>query len=306
MKHFLIALALAVATATVPVGEADAKRLGGGGSFGKQSQNINRPAPAYTPGQNTAAPRQAPAPAPGAVPQRQPNRWGGMLGGALAGLGLGMLFSHLGIGGAFGGILGGLLTIVLIIAAASILFRMLRRKQEAQPVLATAGGPMGAQGATPEIGSRLDQGMQRRADGPGAGAAAVAGTVVPAWGIPSDFDTDGFLRHAKSHFIRLQAAWDRADVEDLREFTTPETFAELRMQLQERGPSPNHTDVVQLDAELLGIETLGDSWLASVRFTGLVSEAAGASPAPFAEVWNLSKPASGQGGWVLAGIQQAH
>jgi predicted lipid-binding transport protein (Tim44 family) len=112
------------------------------------------------------------------------------------------------------------------------------------------------------------------------------------------------LRHSKTYFLRLQAAWDKADSNDIREFTTPEMFAELRMQLQERGAADNHTDVVTLDAELLGIETADTEYLASVKFTGMIKEDGAAVAAPFAEVWNLSKPSAGQGGWILAGIEQ--
>jgi predicted lipid-binding transport protein (Tim44 family) len=102
----------------------------------------------------------------------------------------------------------------------------------------------------------------------------------------------------------MQAAWDKADVNDLREFTTPEVFAELKMQIQERGASADYTDVVRIDAELLGIERVGDEYVASVKFTGLIKTAPDAQPEPFAEVWNMAKPVSGNGGWVLAGIQQ--
>jgi len=134
-------------------------------------------------------------------------------------------------------------------------------------------------------------------------AAGTAAAAAP-WGLPADFDVPAFLRNAKTYFIRLQAAWDRNDVNDIREFTTPEMFAELKMQLQERGNSVNNTDVVSLDAELMGIETVGNDHLASVKFTGMIKEEHNASAAPFAELWNLAEPVSGQGGWVLAGIQQ--
>jgi predicted lipid-binding transport protein (Tim44 family) len=43
-----------------------------------------------------------------------------------------------------------------------------------------------------------------------------------------------------------------------------------------------------------------------VHFSGAVREAHGAAPEPFAEVWNLVKPADGSSGWLLAGIQQMH
>jgi predicted lipid-binding transport protein (Tim44 family) len=165
-------------------------------------------------------------------------------------------------------------------------------------------GNYSARTSTPEIGSRIQSHSQPstlQADSASVtGAAANAAAVS----VPADFDTQGFLRNAKTYFIRLQAAWDRADVNDIREFTTPEMFAELKMQLQERGASPNHTDVVSLDAELLGIETVSDDYLASVKFTGTIREEENGAAAPFAEIWNLAKPVSGQGGWALAGIQQ--
>ena len=81
-------------------------------------------------------------------------------------------------------------------------------------------------------------------------------------------------------------------------------FAELKLQVQERGASPNNTDVMVLDAELLGVETVGLDYLASVKFSGMIKEDPKASAEPFTEVWNLAKPTSGQGGWILAGIQQ--
>jgi predicted lipid-binding transport protein (Tim44 family) len=52
-------------------------------------------------------------------------------------------------------------------------------------------------------------------------------------------------------------------VADIREFTTPEVFAELKMQITERGAA-DYTDVVSIDAELLGIETSATDYLASV------------------------------------------
>jgi len=223
------------------------------------------------------------------------------MGGALLGLGLGALLSHLGIGGALASMIGTILTFALIAFAAMFIYRMVVGRKNgsgSNPQPAYAGGHS-ARNATPEIGSRVQsfsQPMALQADG----AAAATGT---AFDVPADFDVPGFVRNAKTYFIRLQAAWDRADINDIREFTTPEMFAELRMQLQERGASANNTDVVSLDAELMGIETVSDEYLASVKFTGMIKEDDNAAE-PFSEVWNLSKPVAGQGGWALAGIQQ--
>lgn len=313
MKKFLIASMIAVGSLSLVVADADARRLGGGGSFGKQSQSYNRPA---APAQQQASPNQPAAPAQQARPGGQPNAaapaasspWRGLLGGALLGLGLGALLAHFGIGGMLANIIAAFLMIALLVLAATVLYRLLRGGRNgngARPAYAGQGGHYGAAHMdTPSIGSRIEPSLRPAAfqgidvSGDAAPAVSEPGTI------PADFDVPAFVRSAKTYFVRLQAAWDRADINDIREFTTPEMFAELRMQLQERGASPNHTDVVSLDADVLGVETVGDDYLVSVRFSGLISEAEGMQPEPFTEIWNLSKPVSGGTGWVLAGIQQ--
>jgi predicted lipid-binding transport protein (Tim44 family) len=101
---------------------------------------------------------------------------------------------------------------------------------------------------------------------------------VPRPNIPADFDVEGFLRQAKLNFVRLQAANDRGDMDDIREFTAPELFAEIRMQFQERGGKVQETDVMQLDAELLEVVTEDKRHIASVHFSGQLRED-GAAPA---------------------------
>jgi len=316
MKKYLATLMIAVSALSMIAPQAEAKRLGGGGSVGKQSQSIGRN-PAM-PAQNQAAPAAAKQAAPAAVPAaaaKPASPWKGILGGALLGLGLGALLSHLGIGGALASMISTLLMVGLLAAAGYFVYRMIMRKRShgLQPAYAgaagspasggvTAGAAM-AHGATPEIGSRLGA-AQPAALQSDAFPAASGGMVTAPLAVPADFDTVAFLRHAKTYFIRLQAAWDKADVNDLREFTSPELYAELKQQLLERGAAGNQTDVVALDAELAGMETIGNEYLASVKFNGLIREEAQAPAEPFAEVWNLSKPVSGSGGWVLSGIQQ--
>ena len=316
MKKFLFALMIAVTALSVALPEAQARRLGGGGSFGKQSQNVSRQAPMQSSQANTAATSAKPAPAAAtganAAAAKPPSPWKGMLGGALLGLGLGALFSSLGLGGAMGGMLSSMLMIGLLAMAALFVFRIIQNRKngnQAQPAFANAYSYAGGQPAasTPVIGSRLEPQAQPNALQSLPLASGSAASSPAPWGIPADFDVTGFLRHSKTYYIRLQAAWDKADINDIREFTTPEMFGELRLQLQERGATANVTDVVTLDAELLGIETVGSDYLASVKFSGMVREdqplSSTQAPAPFAEVWNLSKPTSGQGGWILAGIQ---
>jgi predicted lipid-binding transport protein (Tim44 family) len=141
---------------------------------------------------------------------------------------------------------------------------------------------------------------------PVAASFGGAAAVVPeaAKSLPAGFDEYAFLDNAKHYFVKLQKAWDDGDLDSLREFATPEMFSNLMQDLNARAESSNQTDVVTLNAELLGVETGQDNYLASIQFTGMIREQAGAPAEPFTEIWNLSKPIHGSGGWVLAGIQQ--
>lgn len=331
LKQFLVGATLALAALSMTA-ELAARPMGGGKSFGRQSQSVNRmaprPAPAPAPTPQQARPGQ-PAPAP-AAPAPRPSPWKGILGGALLGLGLGALLSHFGLGGAMAGAIGTILTFALIAGAIFLVWRLVRGKMggnanRPQPANAFGGGFGGNSGnggdsnngnfgnfnapqggsSTPEIGSRIQPATQ-----PSTYQPASYEPVVPApaphqqWGVPADFDQAGFLRHAKGNFIRLQAAWDKGDINDIREFTTPEVFAEMRLQIQERNGKADFTDVVHIDAELLGIENNGTDYLASVQFTGQIKPAPDALAEPFNEVWNLVKPINGNAGWLLGGIQQ--
>jgi predicted lipid-binding transport protein (Tim44 family) len=126
-----------------------------------------------------------------------------------------------------------------------------------------------------------------------------------SWGVPADFDTAGFLTAAKRNFVTLQDAWDKSDVAALRAMMTDEMAGEIKSQLAERGVQAgvvNKTDVVMLDAQLLGIEEMATEYMASVEFSGMIREDVSAGPAPFREVWNMTKSKNG-GGWLVAGVQ---
>jgi predicted lipid-binding transport protein (Tim44 family) len=302
--------ALLFATGALVLGEAEAKRLGGGGSIGKQSQGVSQRQ--ATPPQQNAAPAQQPsqaqpaaAPNPAGAAQPARNRWLGPVAGLAAGLGLAALASHLG----FGEELASFMLIALLAIAAIVVVRMVmaRRAQPPRPAFAGGGYPQTGIGSEAAVNySPLPQapGGSRAPSAPVVGPSAASQPADGGLRIPPGFDSDGFLRNAKVQFVRLQAAFDAADSADLREFTSPQMFAELKVQIDERAGAKNVTEVVQLDAQLLGIESGPVEHMASVRFHGLIREEEGAAAQPFDEVWNLTKPVSGGGGWVLAGIQQ--
>lgn len=314
MKSFLWSAMLAVGMvfSMLPF-EAEAKRLGGARNSGMQrSATPDKPPQQQnaTPAQQQAAPGAAPATtaATGAAAAAAPKRsWMGPIAGLAAGLGLAALFSHLGLGEE----LANFVMIALLVMAAIVVIRMLMRRMGAgapQPALATASAS-----ASPAPARFVDErpGMQREALSPVIGSALRPPLAVPGIGnaaaptLPAGFDGEGFERLAKMLFIRMQAANDRADLNDLRNFTTPELFAALRLDLQDRGDSAQTTDVVKVDAKLIDFAQEGDQQIVSVRFTGLIREEAGADAAPFDEVWHLVKPVDDSRSWAIAGIQQA-
>ncbi len=287
---FLMAAILSVGL-ILGTGDAEAKRLGGAKSFGMQRQ-------ATPPAQAPAAAPAARAPGAAAAPQAAARPgWMGPVAGLAAGLGLAALASHFG----FGEELASMLMIGLMVMAVIVVIGLVMRKRAAaqQPALAGAGNG-GMQYARTDIEPSA---RPYDASMPGSAAAAPA-SARP--GIPADFDVEGFVRNAKVYFIRLQAANDAGNLEDIRAFTTPEMFAELKMDIVERSQSAQATDVVKIDADVIDVAEEAGRHIVSVRFNGLIREDKGGPVEAFEEVWNLVKPIDGSGGWLLAGIQQMH
>jgi len=338
MKRNFWAVVLVCAAVGLTALDADARRMGGGKSTGRQSSNVtqreaNPPTAPGNPGatQNAASSNAAARPGTPAAAAAPKRPWGAMLGGIAAGLGLAWLANSLGLGAGF----ANMLLILLVALAGFAAWRYFRSRQAAQ----SGNGGLAFQGAgaarmptqySPnnvgndasarpfERSSQLAQfdGSAAPAAGSTGGAhSALGGAGVSigsalsgaqGWGVPPGFDTDGFLKAAKRNFVTLQDAWDRADISALQSMMTDGMVTELQAQIAEReaasGGQPNKTEVVMLDAQLLGIEELDDAYLASVEFSGMIREDDSAGPSPFREVWNMSKPLNG-GGWLVAGVQ---
>lgn len=297
MKNFALMAAALVLGFTLSIGDAEAKRLGGGSSSGMQRQSVSPSAP-------PSAAKQAPTAAPAAAPAAQPKRsWMGPLAGLAAGLGLAALASHFG----FGEGLANMMMIGLLVMAVVMVIGFFMRKKAAAAQQAGAGGLQYA-GAGADYGRNAPSKPDFLPSGtavPGMAAAAAAATAATNGNsIPADFDVEGFARNAKVNFIRLQAANDAGNLDDIREFTTPEMFAEIKMGMGERGAAKQETDVVQLNAEVLDVAEEASRYVVSVRFHGLIREEKAGPTEPFDEIWNMTKPTDGSRGWTLAGIQQ--
>lgn len=295
MKRFLSGLALVALSLSVIAPVAEAKRLGGGGTSGMK-RTVPPKAPDAPPARpatpaptNTAGPAAAGTAAAAAAPKRS---WLGPVAGIAAGLGIAALASHLGLGAG----LANVLTMVLLAAAAFFVIRFLMRRFGPQPAatqngMSFAGAGAGAGNAAPPW------------QGPAFGSGAAPAQAAPAGsGVPAGFDTAGFERTAKLIFIRMQAANDAGDQADLRAFTTPEMFAAVKLDLQDRHGAAQQTDVVELNAQVVDYVQEAAQQVVSVRFHGLVREEKDAAATPFDEVWHLVRPNDGSREWAIAGI----
>jgi predicted lipid-binding transport protein (Tim44 family) len=284
---FALALALFAVTLVTPP-DAEARRFGGGLSLGKQFKSTPRTAPRQS---QQAAPNRSQAAAGTAGRTSGASRWLG----PLAGLAAGGLLASLFFGDAFEGMqIMDILLIGALVFGGFMLFKAMRR---GSPAVAGAG----AHGGPAPTGKGSDQGLMLPNLGPAAQAVPSAGEdEAPAW-----FDGPAFLEGAKTHFIRLQAAWDQADFRDIREYTTPQLFAELQRERQRLGSEPQYTEVVTLDAEVSSVRRDGDQAVASILFSGLIREERSATADPFREIWHVQHDWDrSDGDWHIAGVQQ--
>lgn len=289
MKRILLTVCAALLAFGMVVNDAEAKRLGGGMSRGMQRDTVTQRQASPQP--SKPMPQAAPQPAP-QTPAAQPQKrnWMGPLAGLAAGLGLAALFSHFGMGEG----LANFVMILLLVMAGVFVFKLLFRRGQSAP----AREPLNYAGFGQPSAAPASENHFEPAAGGGQGFAPAAGNI------PADFDTEGFVRVAKVNFLRLQAANDAGNLDDIREFTTPEMYAEIKIDIDERRGAQQQTDVESLEAEVLEVVTEPTRHIASVRFHGMIREEKNAPAQRFNEVWNLVKPADGSRGWQVAGIQQ--
>jgi predicted lipid-binding transport protein (Tim44 family) len=281
MKKLLSLIIVLFAAGTLFAATAEAKRMGGGMSLGKQ----------YSSSRSATPPRQSTTPSQGAAAAGQAGKSGASRWlGPLAGLAAGGLLAAMLFGDGFEGMqIMDILLFAVLIFGGVMLFKMMRKKSQPAAVASAAGGM--------PYGGQADQAAYRQAP-----EMAMGGGVAesPGW-----FEASSFAEGAKTHFVRLQAAWDKADFRDIREYTSPELFAELKREREKLGEQSNYTEVVTLNAELLETRREGDQLVASVHFTGLIREEEGAGANDLSEVWHVVHDwDSAEGDWLIAGIQQ--
>lgn len=276
--------------------QADAKRFGGGRSFGSKpsfSKSYSKPVPPS----GTTTNRQGVTNSGSAM--RRPG-FGGLFGGLLMG---GLLGSML-FGGGFMG--PNMMDFLIIGLGLFFLMRFIRRVGGARRGYSPPTGRDPAAFDTHDTGSSYRMNDQGSAwDNLRSESSGPAQDVQPPINAPAGFDSEEFLRGAKAFFSRVQVAWDNRDLEDIRQFVSGEVLAEIQSQA-EADPSPSRTEIMLINARLLEVVEEDGLLRASAYFDVLLREdAGGGNPEQVREVWHFRRKAEDESStWILEGIQQ--
>jgi predicted lipid-binding transport protein (Tim44 family) len=289
LRNILSILLITLVTLGLFINDAEARRFGGGRSFGmsRSASSFSRPASTGQGFSRSQGFGQTASPM---------SRWMGPLAGLAAGGLLASLFMSHGIG-------SGIMSWLLVGGLLFVAITLIRNKMRPQPY----------------SNSRQENNFRNNFANDNASAfmrnnaqqAYSSSSAAPVNNYPIGFDPQLFLRDAKVSFMRLQTAYDQKNLNDIREFTTPEVTAEIQMQLQERGIAENVTNVISLEAELLDVENGSQmisgvdmqTSVASVRFSGQVQEDKNAAAVSINEIWHFRKEV-GSLRWIVAGVQQ--
>ncbi|ACV68398.1 Tim44 domain-containing protein [Desulfohalobium retbaense] len=273
-----------VLTAATP---AEAKRFGSRRSIGSS------PAPSrnYSTKTSTAKQRHAVS-----STRRSVRRPGGLFGSLVAGTLIGSLF----MGGPFMG--PSLLDLVLIGLLVFFVVRLFKGRGTRGP--SSKSPPRQDQRSAPDRFDTAAAGWEHLRSKPAGGPPPPEPTDEEE-SIPQDFDTQEFLKGAKIVYQRLQEAWDDRDLEDIRGFTTPEVFREIRRQAKE-DPNTSQTEIVLLQAEVRNVRRDGAVTHVSVAFEALLRESPQDSETrQVRELWHFQRDESrSDSHWLLEGLEQ--
>ena len=257
--------------------DAEAKRLGGGKSFGSAPSHQARQAPAQQQSAAPAAGRQQPAAAAGGA-----SRWLG----PLAGLAAGGLLAAMFFGEGFEGLQ--IMDMLIFGLIAFLLFRFLAaRRQQA----ATANGAP----------------MQREMPGQAAPASIFGGSAAPIKPVinaPAWFNEQSFVSAGREHFLSLQQHWDANEMDKIAEFVTPQLLAFLSRERADLGDGFQSTYIDNLDVQLDGVDDLSDKTVATLTFTGLAKTSRFDQGEAFSESWRREREVGENQPWLVAGIRQ--
>ena len=262
--------------------DAEARKMGGGRSFGKSYKTAPaQPAKQQTAGQNTAGQTQT------------PKKSGGLMGGLLGGLLAGGLIAALMGSGAFEGFQ--IMDFLMMAGLAFVAFKIFSalRKGKAPASRAAYSGPQNFE---------APRNQPLASSSPAAAAGGFTASEVP-FNLPPGFDMQAFLQGSREHYRTLQEAWNKNDLEKVREYVTPELFADLS---QERATlnGDQHTEVMFVDAELVRADHTSYHAQVSLKFSGRYRDSQEAVEQDIREVWHLERDLTKDNApWLIVGLE---
>lgn len=292
MKRLLSLVALLmVSVAITPI--AEAKKFGGGKSFGKsfktapapkqQQQNTN------TIGKDQTSKTQS---------SSKKGLMGGLMGGLLAG---GLLAAF--FGGAFEGIQ--FMDILIIGLIAFFAFKLLRG------VLGAKAGSMNQHRQQPAFGGngapKFEQPNVHNFEQPQTNPFQNQGgfgsqTDVPH-NYPPGFDQAAFINGSREHYRILQGAWNHNQLETIKEYVSPSLFEDLKSE-RAKLEGEQHTDVMYVDAEIVRADYDANKAQLSLQFSGRYRDAAEGVEENIEDVWHLERDLTVPNApWLIVGIQ---
>ncbi|TYL48440.1 Tim44 domain-containing protein [Marinomonas sp. IMCC 4694] len=264
--------------------DVQAKKFGGGKSFGKSFSVAKPKAPAAA---NTSGASSAAAGA------KKPGFLGGLGGGLLGGLLLGGLFATLLGGGAFEGISFGDILLFAVIGFLVYKFFIAPKRR--------AAAQANAAGANSMFREMPDSTRDSVQPSPMSGMSGFG--AEPAIKLPPGFNEQAFVEEAKNHYVTLQKAWDDNNFDEILDYVTPELYNMLVAERATYGDDKPRTEVISLMAELVRGEYIGSVASISLQFSGWIKE--GDETSDTKEIWHLEKNMSDpKANWTIVGIEQ--
>lgn len=119
--------------------------------------------------------------------------------------------------------------------------------------------------------------------------------------MPDGIETVYFLRQVKGMFLHVQSMNNAENITEIQKYMTPELYNEIKNTIS---TNSSIADFNNLDCQLLSCALENNQLIASVKFSGSVSEEANVPAIQFSETWNFIKANLTVNKWLIAGIQQ--
>ncbi|WP_299013535.1 TIM44-like domain-containing protein [uncultured Photobacterium sp.] len=293
MKRFFTIFALILTVSFMATPHAEAKKFGGGKSFGKSFKTA--PVKQQKPQQTDTLKQQNPT-ANQAGKSSKKGLMGGLLGGLLAG---GLLAAF--FGGAFEGIQ--FMDILIFGLIAFVIFKLFKTMRGAKTT------PMGHREAYAGNSQHKQSHQQfRQAAAPEMNTASASedfastDSDVP-FNLTPGFNMNAFLNGAREHYRILQGAWNHNELETIREYVSPALLEDL-MAERAKLEGEQHTEVMYVDAELVRADYDANIAQLSVQFTGRYKDRHEGVEEEITDIWHLERDLrSSNAPWLIVGIQ---